>query len=78
MNLSENLVFFSPRSRRQNKALGEAEGGTPGTIRICCANPRSGRQLFVIRHFVIIETANGRRPLRRLDMRLQHIPGVTR
>src|SRR6266511_633371 len=36
-------------------SLGWSVSGTPGTWRKRTSSPRSGRQLFVIRHFVIIE-----------------------
>src|SRR5215470_18662358 len=50
-----DVYILSLRSRRQNRAWGEAEGGTPGIWDKRTASPRSGRQLFVIRYFSIIE-----------------------
>jgi hypothetical protein len=50
-----DLHIFSLRSRRQNKAWGGAlQRGAPGTWPKYTSSPRSGRQLFVIRHFIII------------------------
>jgi hypothetical protein len=51
-----DVHILSLRSRRQNRAWGGArQRGTPGTIRIYGASPRSGRQLFVILHYISIE-----------------------
>jgi hypothetical protein len=50
--LREMDVYIpSLRSRRQNRAW----GGAPGIWRERTASPRSGRQLFVIRYFRVIE-----------------------
>jgi hypothetical protein len=47
-------VFLARGCGRQRKAWGAArQRGTPGTTGIYGASPRSGRQLFVIRHFII-------------------------
>src|SRR5262245_37205286 len=51
--------ILSLRSRRQNKAWGGArQRGTPGISRKYMSSPRSGRQLFVIRHYQWLSPAS--------------------
>jgi RNA polymerase sigma factor (sigma-70 family) len=51
--------ILSLRSRRQNKAWGGArQRGTPGISRKYTSSPRSGRQLFVIRHYQWLSPAS--------------------
>jgi hypothetical protein len=49
-----DVHIFSLRSRRQNRAWGGArQRATPGIWRKHTLSPRSGRQLLVIRHYII-------------------------
>jgi len=41
--------------RAAEYSLGWSVSGTPGIWRKYASSPRSGRQLFVMRHFIIIE-----------------------
>ena len=48
-------AFLARGCGRQHKAWGGALAAAPGIWRKYTSSPRSGRQLFVIRHFMIIE-----------------------